>query len=259
VRELEPPQSAPAVLDIVAKGGSTLEPPERPVTYDLDRVPDRVSSQVESAVVSRSSRAKKRDEFTAEQLEVLVEKAKTGDLPSFQELYDGYAKKILNYVYRMTGSREEAEDLAQDTFILAYKNIKNLKENAKFQSWLYRIAQNNVYQKYRTRLPRMESIEGGDDETGVMEMPSGEKTPEGVILSEELQGVIKRVIDELPEKYRQVFVLSAIQKQSYEAIAEIVGRSLASVKSDIHRARVEVRDRVKKYLGENYGMSGVHG
>lgn len=214
---------------------------------------------MENAVARRSTRSKKRDEFTPEKLEVLVNKAQSGDLAAFQELYDGYVKKILNYIYRMTGSREEAEDLTQDTFILAYKNLKSLKENAKFQSWLYRIAQNNVYQKYRTRLPRTESIEGADSESGVMQMTASDKTPEGTVLSQELESVVNRVINELPEKYRQVFVLSAVHQHSYEAIAELVGRSLAAVKSDIHRARVEVRDRVKKYLGENYGMSNVQG
>ncbi len=213
---------------------------------------------MENAAAKRSTRPK-RDEFTPEQLEALVNKAKTGDLPAFQELYSGYSKKILNYVYRMTGSRDEAEDLTQDTFILAYKNLESLKENSKFQSWLYRIAQNNVYQKYRNRSPRTESIEASDSESGVTEMPSSEKTPEGKVLSRELERVINKVISELPEKYRQVFVLSAIHQYSYETIAEIVGRSLAAVKSDIHRARVEVRDKVKKYLGDNYGMSSVQG
>lgn len=209
--------------------------------------------------VARSSRQKKRDEFAPEQLQVLVSKAQNGDVAAFQELYGGYAKKILNYVYRMTGSREEAEDLTQDTFILAFRNLKSLKESSKFQSWLYRIAQNNVYQKYRTRLPHTESIESSNEEFGILETPAADKTPEGEILSKELHGVVQKVIDELPDKYKQVFVLSAIHKYSYEAIAEIVGRSLASVKSDIHRARVEVRDRVKKYLGDNYGMSGMQG
>ncbi|HEY3128011.1 MAG TPA: sigma-70 family RNA polymerase sigma factor [Acidobacteriota bacterium] len=218
-----------------------------------------MSDYLENAVAKKSTRPTKRDEFTAERLEVLVTKAKSGNLAAFQELYGGYSKKILNYVYRMTGSRDDAEDLTQDTFILAYKNLNGLKENSKFQSWLYRIAQNNVYQKYRTRLPRTESIEGSDMESGVMEMPSSEKSPEEKILSSELERVINKVIGELPDKYRQVFVLSAIHQYSYEMIAEIVGRSLAAVKSDIHRARVEVRDRVKKYLGDNYGMSSVQG
>lgn len=207
--------------------------------------------------MSRSGRTKARDSFPAPQLAALVEKAKVGDLEAFQQLYGGYAKKILNYVYRMIGSREEAEDITQETFVLAYKHLGNLKENSKFQSWLYRIAQNNVYQRYRTSTPQIESLSESTENESQLDLPSPNKTPEETVLAQELQGVVQRVIDELPEKYRQVFVLSAVQNYSYEAITEIVGRSLASVKSDIHRARLEVRDRVKKYLGDGYGMPDV--
>ena len=76
-------------------------------------------------------------------------------------------------------------------------------------------------------------------------------------MARELDGIINKVISELPAKYREVFVLSALHRLSYQEISEIVGRSLAAVKSDIHRARVTVRDRIKTYLGENYGMSGL--
>ncbi|MBI4445457.1 MAG: sigma-70 family RNA polymerase sigma factor [Acidobacteria bacterium] len=194
-----------------------------------------------------------------ERLDELLTRVKQGDVGAFQELYGLYAKKILNYVYRMTGSREEAEDLTQDTFVLAFRNVHSLNDNRKFQSWLFRIAQNNIYQKYRSRTPRLESIDQtvGDEVPEAQKIPSPTKGPEERILSKELHKVIQEVIDELPEKYKQVFVLSAIHKMSYQEIADIVGRSLASVKSDIHRARVEVRNKIKKYLGENYGMSSL--
>jgi len=76
----------------------------------------------------------------------------------------------------------------------------------------------------------------------------GRKNPDEEYQTQELEGVITNVIAELPEKYREVFVLSALQHLSYEQIANIVGRSISSVKTDIHRARLEVRDSVKKYL-----------
>ena len=81
---------------------------------------------------------------SGEDLGELVSRAKEGRIEAFQELYGLYSRKILNYTYRLTGSREEAEDLTQDTFVLAYKNLTSLKENDKFQSWLFRIAQNSV-------------------------------------------------------------------------------------------------------------------
>jgi len=198
-----------------------------------------------------------------EQLDALVNSAKGGDITAFSELYGLYGKKILNYIFRLTGSREEAEDLMQDTFVLAFKNLDSLKENAKFQSWLFRIAQNNVFQKYRGKTPQIESIDvvhdsSGESASSVAELATPTKGPEDKILSAELEKIVQRAINELPEKYRQVFVLSAVQRLSYQEIAEIVGRSLASVKSDIHRARVEVRDKIKEYLGDNYGMSNLH-
>lgn len=197
--------------------------------------------------------------ISGEELSQFVARAKEGQVEAFQKLYEIYGRKILNYLYRMTGSREEAEDLAQDTFILAYRNLETLKENNKFQSWLFRIAQNNVYQKYRGRRPQIESIEQEEIQeiSEAQRLAAPSKSPEGRVLSEELKEVIEKAIDELPEKYREVFVLSAIQKLSYKEISTIVDRSLASVKSDIHRARVEVRNKIKRYLGENYGMSDL--
>lgn len=198
--------------------------------------------------------------LSADALGELVEKVKSGDVEAFRQLYDHFGTKIVNYIYRLTGSRAEAEDLAQDTFVLAFNKIQTLQENSKFQSWLFRIAQNNVYQRYRGKQPQVESLDV-DDEGGqtfeARKLASSEKGPEEQILAEELHEVVRKVISELPPKYREVFILSAIQHLSYQEICEIVGRSLASVKSDIHRARVFVRDRVKEYLGENYGMSGM--
>jgi RNA polymerase sigma-70 factor (ECF subfamily) len=193
-----------------------------------------------------------------ERLEALVRAAKEGDLGAFSRLYDLYGKKILNYIFRLTGSRDEAEDLMQDTFVLAFRNLHSLKEASKFQSWLFRIAQNNVFQRFRGKTPQVESIDAREsEETPALDLPSVEKGPEEQVLSRELERVVQKSIGELPEKYREVFILSAIQRLSYQEISEIVGRSLASVKSDIHRARVEVRDKIKEYLGDNYGMSGI--
>jgi len=191
-----------------------------------------------------------------DRLDQLLRQAKEGNAEAFQELYRSYGKKILNYVYRMTRSRDEAEDLTQDTFVLAYRNLKSLKENARFQSWLFRIAQNNIYQRYRNRPPETESVESEEirefaDQEGTTE-PF--RTPEQAFLSQELEQIVQTAIDDLPDKYRQVFVLSAIHKLSYREISEVMSRSLASVKSDIHRARVEVREKIKGYLGENYGL-----
>lgn len=144
--------------------------------------------------------------------------------------------------------------MAQDTFIQAYKKLSSLREPEKFQSWLFRIAQNNVFQKYRGRQPVIESIDEHEmaEWSDLSQLTTHELGPEDEALSTELQFIIAQAISQLPEKYRTVFVFSAIHRISYQEISEIVGRSLASVKSDIHRARIIVRDRVKEYLSDRH-------
>jgi RNA polymerase sigma-70 factor (ECF subfamily) len=149
----------------------------------------------------------------------------------------------------MVASVEEAEDLTQETFVTVYQKLGTLKDNSKFEPWLFRIARNYVYQKYRSRPPATVSLDALDEDGRALHtVADARKDPDEIYQAGELEDVVQRVIQELPEKYREVFVLSAIQRRSYQEIAEIVDRSLASVKTDIHRARLQVRKQVKEYL-----------
>jgi RNA polymerase sigma-70 factor (ECF subfamily) len=170
-------------------------------------------------------------------------------LDSYRKIYELYARKVLNFIYRMAASTEEAEDLTQETFLTVYQKLGSLKDNSKFEPWLFRIARNYVYQRYRSRPPASVSIDVQDDEGHeINELADERKNPDEEFQSGELERVVQKVISALPEKYREVFILSAIQHLSYQQISEIVGRSLASVKTDIHRARLQVRKQVKEYL-----------
>jgi RNA polymerase sigma-70 factor, ECF subfamily len=185
----------------------------------------------------------------AELLIQWIKRAKKGDFSSYQKIYEQFARKVLNFIYRMVNSVEEAEDLTQETFVTVYQKLGSLKDNAKFEPWLFRIARNFVYQRYRSRPPSSVSIDALDEDGQlVTQLVDERKTPDEAFQSEELEKVIQEVVSDLPEKYREVFVLSAIRHMSYQEVAEIVGRSLPSVKTDIHRARLEVRKRVKGYL-----------
>jgi RNA polymerase sigma-70 factor, ECF subfamily len=178
-----------------------------------------------------------------------IRKAKKGDIGSYQKIYDLFARKVLNFIYRMVNSAEEAEDLTQETFIAVYQKLGSLKDDNKFEPWLFRIARNFVYQRYRTRPPATVSVDAVDEDgQPVTQLVDARKNPDESFQANELEGVVEEVIAGLPEKYREVFVLSAVQHLSYQQIAEVVGRSLPSVKTDIHRARLEVRKRVKEYL-----------
>jgi len=179
-----------------------------------------------------------------------IEKARQGDLVAYQRIYDHYARRVLNFIYRMVNSVEEAEDLAQETFVTVYQKLGTLKDVERFEPWLFRIARNYVYQRYRSRPPAATSLDALDDDgRPETQLADVRKTPEESFDSLELEKVVGEAIGALPPKYREVFVLSALRRMSYAAIARIVRRSLPSVKTDIHRARLEVRRRVKGYLG----------
>jgi len=178
-----------------------------------------------------------------------IKKAQQGDIGSYQRIYEAFAHKILNFIYRMVNSPQEAEDLTQETFIAVYQKIGTLKDSGKFEPWIFRIARNFVYQKYRTRVPPSIPIDEQDEDGRVrIQLIDKRKNPDESFQSQELEEVVSKVIEGLPEKYKEVFVLSAVQNLSYEQVADIVGRSLASVKTDIHRARLVVRELVKDYL-----------
>lgn len=207
--------------------------------------------------MATSTQDKSKPPLEAAELQRLVTEVRRGNLSAYQFIYDAYAHRILNYIYRMVGNRDEAEDLMQDTFVMAFRKIGSLQDTAKFQSWLYRIALNNVYQRFRSKRMQWDSLESSDEDSveEVREIVDSGKDPEQSLLRNELHEVIRQAITELPDRYRQVFVLSAVERLDYQTIAGIFGRSLASIKSDIHRARVEVRDKIKEYLGSPYELS----
>jgi RNA polymerase sigma-70 factor, ECF subfamily len=180
----------------------------------------------------------------------LIKRAKTGDVQAFQGLYDHYAKRLLNFAFKLLGNREEAEDVVQETFTAVFRKLKSLKDDDRFEAWIFRIARNFIYLRYRSRtgeLVPLDSDEELENDARVLEAQG--KSPEAAALADELQDVVGKVVRDLPDKHREVFVLSAIMGFSYQDIAKISGKSIASIKTDIHRARLEVRDKIKHYLG----------
>ena len=178
-----------------------------------------------------------------------IKDARQGSLGAYQRIYEHYAKKVLNFIYRMVNSVEEAEDLTQETFAAVYQKLESLQDPMRFEPWLFRIARNFVYQKYRSRAPAMAAVDALDEDgQPVLQVEDSRHTPEEAFQARELKEVVMKAIESLAPKYREVFILSAIRHLSYQEIAEIVGRSLPSVKTDIHRARLEVRNLVKAYL-----------
>ncbi len=193
-------------------------------------------------------------EISPEELLQVVKRAQSGSGGGFQELYSLFGKPIFNFIVRLIGSPNEAEDLTQETFLKVYAELRNLRDPGQFKFWLYRIARNEVYQKLR-RGKRRTEVPIDDEETPYLDFLVDEKgglDPEKAILAGELNEVVRTSLMTLKPKYRDVFVLAVFEKMSYEDISNVVGRSLLSVKTDIYRARLAVKDAVSTYLRKNH-------
>jgi RNA polymerase sigma-70 factor (ECF subfamily) len=181
-------------------------------------------------------------------LDVQLGKAKEGDSEAFAEIYDRYAVRIYSFATRMVRSREDAEDITQETFFLAYRNLKYLRQDINFEPWLYRIARNEIYKKRRKAKFKNSSLD--DSDKGVFQLlrstdPAAD--PENKLLSAELAKRVKAVFDTLPMKYKETLVLATLQGLSYQDISQIMGRSLSAVKTDVYRARLLISEKMRKY------------
>jgi RNA polymerase sigma-70 factor, ECF subfamily len=185
----------------------------------------------------------------------LVEDARNGSREAFRSIYECYGSRIYNFLYRLLGYKHEAEDATQQTFLIALHRLGTLREPELLESWIYRIARNEVYQKYRRK--QVDSLE--DDSSRpfaeIAEDPRILGQPEKALLNEELGTALQSALNSLPFKLREVFILAVVEEMSYQDISGIVGRSLLSVKTDIYRARMMTKERLNQYVGENSRIS----
>ena len=180
-------------------------------------------------------------------VETPIARARRGDADAFRQLFERYSRPVISFVYDMVGDRALAEDLTQETFVRAYRHLGALREESKFSTWLFSIAKNVAREHLRSGERRAGKVEL-DDET-VLELQDEGRTPVEGLLDKELNGVVRRALGALDEDKRTVFALKIFQQRSYEEIVEITGFSLPKVKTDLHRARAEMRRRIRPYLG----------
>ena len=189
-------------------------------------------------------------EINQKEIDEVVARARSGSLDDYHQLYSIYAKPVYNFIWRLVGSPSDAEDLTQETFLKVHSELKNLRDVKQFRYWLYRIARNEVYQRLRRSLRRSE-VSIDNEEIPYFEFLADDAhdlDPEERVLSQELDRVVQSSLLALKPKYRDVFILAVFEKMSYEDITKVVGRSLLSVKTDIYRARLAVKEAVGSYL-----------
>lgn len=191
----------------------------------------------------------------------LVEKAQSGDTAAVEELVSRYEDKVYSLAYRMVGNREDAEDVLQDTFLNVVRSIGSFRGKSSFSTWLYRITANAALTRLR-KTSRKEKSEGEflDEVYAVKQAAqAGERlsdwseNPAKQLLTEEAKVIMEAAIDELPEKYRTVFVLRDVEGLPANEVADILDLSIPAVKSRLHRARMFLRNHLSYYFsGETY-------
>ncbi|HSE98990.1 MAG TPA: sigma-70 family RNA polymerase sigma factor [Blastocatellia bacterium] len=180
----------------------------------------------------------------------LIARARRGDDEAFRLIFDRYSRPIASFIYDMVGRREQAEELAQETFVRAFKSMNALRDDTKLSTWLFGIAKNVARESIRSRVREDHKV--GIDDDRVIELSDNKLTPDDQLLNKELNRVIQSALGELDEDKRLVFTLKVFHQQSYEEIAEITGFSIPKLKTDLHRARAEMRRRISPYMGVGY-------
>ena len=188
--------------------------------------------------------------------EVLVERSKGGNQAAFAELVNRYESKIYRLAHKMMGNREDAADVLQETFLDAHKSLSAFKGEAKFSTWLYRIATNVCLMKLRKKegegtIVSLDEPIPTEEGQRTCEIPDWSTNPAAAVLNEELRQVMDKAIKELPPLYKSVFVLRDLEGLSNVEVGKVLGESVAAVKSRLHRARLFLRERLTRYLGEN--------
>jgi RNA polymerase sigma-70 factor (ECF subfamily) len=183
----------------------------------------------------------------------LVERVQAGDQSAFNLLVLKYQHRVLKLIARFVSDPTEAEDVAQEAFLKAYRALPSFRGDSAFYTWLYRIAINTAKNALvaNQRRPVDFDLDLQDPEQFERQAKLKEAdTPEGVLLTEEIRTVVEKAMEQLPDDLRTAIVLRELEGLSYEEIAEAMDCPVGTVRSRIFRAREAIDKKLKPLLGE---------
>jgi RNA polymerase sigma-70 factor (ECF subfamily) len=191
----------------------------------------------------------------------LVERTVAGDQRAFELLVVKYQRRIERLIGRMVRDTDLVQDIAQETFIRAYRALAQFRGESQFYTWLYRIAVNTAKKALvdlkRDPIVSESALRGGsddDDETSGMENElTTAETPETVLAAKEIAAAVNSAMEALPEELRQAVMLREIEGLSYEEIADVMNCPIGTVRSRIFRAREAISAKVKPLLENQSG------
>lgn len=189
-------------------------------------------------------------EYRSNTDEELILMFQNDDVEAFNEIVFRYKNKVVNFLYRYTGNREEAEDLAQDTFIKVFRSKHLYKEIAKFSTWFYTIAVNTAKTnaKKKSRMSTMSLSDYDPENDKDFELKDTGFTPEETANAGIENYYIQQAINSLDEDFKNIIILRDIEDLEYEEIVKITGLPMGTVKSRINRGR----EKLKKILSDIY-------
>jgi RNA polymerase sigma-70 factor (ECF subfamily) len=179
----------------------------------------------------------------------LIDEALEGDTAAFGRLVCKYQDRLYNTMVNVARCREEAEDVVQDAFVQAFVKLSSFRRNSAFYTWLYRIAFNTAISRQRRRRVEM-SVDQGREATGEEPVDHGD-APEDRLLRQEQAGQVQQALSALSEDYRAVLVLREVEGCCYETIADILDLPIGTVRSRLHRSRLQLREELREVLESN--------
>jgi RNA polymerase sigma-70 factor (ECF subfamily) len=184
--------------------------------------------------------------------EVLVQRVRRGDLPAYDELVRRYQERIYATIYHMTANHEDANDLAQESFIKAFHALRSFKGGSSFYTWLYRIAVNKTINFLKQRKNRMHmslnDLDFNAEHNPDLVALISEQTPRREINLTELQEKLNEAMLKLSEPHRVVMVLHDVQGMSHDEIAKVMECNIGTVRSRLFYARQQMQALLSDYL-----------
>jgi RNA polymerase sigma-70 factor, ECF subfamily len=184
--------------------------------------------------------------------EELVRAVLAGDPERFGDLVDRYQGRLVNYLFRLLRSSEDAHDLAQEVFLRVYQALDRFDPTYRFSTWIFRVAQNAAIDQIRKRrlklVPLVRPGVGDGEPAMEMEAPSDDRGPYGHLRNSERSEAIQAAVDALPWEYRELVVLRHYGELSYEEIAQLKKMPLGTVKNKLFRGRQILKDKLHTFL-----------
>jgi RNA polymerase sigma-70 factor (ECF subfamily) len=174
----------------------------------------------------------------------LAQRAAEGEMKSFEELYQRHNRRVYSLCLRMTGNVTEAEDLAQEVFIQLFRKIGSFRGESAFTTWLHRLTVNQVLMHFRKRGVRLEQTT--EDGEAPIQIVKGTENPNAMPVVDRI--ALDKAIAQLPPGYRTVFTLHDIEGHEHEEIARMLGCSVGTSKSQLHKARMKLRGLLRQQI-----------